>query len=199
VRAALADIEIEGGEDGPTIDPDWGEPGFTPAEKVYGWNTLEVLAFKTGNPERPVNAIPPRASAHCQLRFVAGCDPATFIPIIRAHLDAHGFQAVQVAQSRAEVMNATRLDPEHPWVRFAAASIARTTGKKPAILPNLGGSLPNDVFTDTLGVPTVWVPHSYGACSQHAPNEHALVPVLREGLAMMTGLFWDLGERPWPA
>ncbi|WP_119418172.1 M20 family metallopeptidase [Desertibaculum subflavum] len=199
VRAALADIEIEGGEDGPSIDAWWGEPGFTAPEKVYGWNTLEVLAFKTGNPDRPVNAIPPRASAHCQLRFVAGCDPATFVPVIRAHLDAHGFPAVQVTQSRAEVMNATRLDPEHPWVRFAAASIGKTTGKKPAILPNLGGSLPNDVFSDTLGLPTVWVPHSYGACSQHAPNEHALASLLREGLAMMTGLFWDLGERPWPA
>jgi hypothetical protein len=38
------------------------------------------------------------------------------------------------------------------------------------------------------------VPHSYGACSQHAPNEHLLAPVAREGLAIMTGIFWDLGE-----
>ena len=54
------------------------------------------------------------------------------------------------------------------------ASIERTTGKKPAILPNLGGSLPNDIFADMLGLPTVWVPHSYPGCSQHAPNEHLL-------------------------
>ena len=39
-----------------------------------------------------------------------------------------------------------------------------------ALLPNLGGSLPNDVFSETLGLPTLWVPHSYPACSQHAPN-----------------------------
>jgi acetylornithine deacetylase/succinyl-diaminopimelate desuccinylase-like protein len=198
VRQALADIEVDGGDDGPRIDADWGEPGFTAAEKVYGWNSFEVLAFKTGNPERPVNAIPPRASAHCQLRFVAGCDPATFIAVLRAHLDAHGFQAVQVTPARDGYFKATRLDPDHPWVRFAAASVARTTAKRPAILPNLGGSLPNDVFAETLGLPTVWVPHSYAACSQHAPNEHALAPILREGLAMMTGLFWDIGERPWP-
>ena len=53
----------------------WGEPGLTPAERVFAWNTLEVLAFVTGNPAHPVNAIPPRASAHLQLRFVVGCDP----------------------------------------------------------------------------------------------------------------------------
>src|SRR5204863_8983505 len=27
VRAALADLTVEGGEDAPEIDPDWGEPG----------------------------------------------------------------------------------------------------------------------------------------------------------------------------
>ena len=31
---------------------------------------------------------------------------------------------------------------------------ATTSGKKPALLPNLGGSLPNDIFTDVLGLPT---------------------------------------------
>ena len=34
---------------------------------MFGFNALEVLAFKTGNPENPVNAIPPRATA--TLRF----------------------------------------------------------------------------------------------------------------------------------
>jgi hypothetical protein len=70
----------------------------------------------------------------------------------------------------------------------------RSTGKRPALLPNLGGSLPNDIFANTLGLPTLWVPHSYPACAQHAPNEHLLAPVAREGLAIMAGLFWDLGE-----
>ena len=91
-------------------------------------------------------------------------------------------------------MAATRLDPAHPWVRWAAASIAATTGSRPAILPNLGGSLPNDCFADVLDLPTIWVPHSYPACAQHAPDEHLLVHVAREGLGIMTGLFWDLGE-----
>ena len=73
------------------------------------------------------------------------------------------------------------------------------TGTPPAILPNLGGSLPNDCFADVLGLPTIWVPHSYPACSQHAPNEHMLARVAREGLQIMTGLFWDLGASGTPA
>jgi acetylornithine deacetylase/succinyl-diaminopimelate desuccinylase-like protein len=194
VRAALAGLVVEGGGDGPDIDADWGEPGLTPAERVYGWCSFEVLAFVAGNPDKPVNAIPPRASAHCQLRYVVGVDAADIVPALRRHLDRNGFGMVQLAPARDGFFAATRLDPDHPWVRWTAASIERTVGSKPAILPNLGGSLPNDVFADVLGLPTVWIPHSYAACSQHAPNEHLLAPVAREALQIMAGLFWDLGE-----
>ena len=199
VRRALADCAVEPGADEPAVDDWWGEPGFTRAEKVYGWHTFEILAFRTGNPENPVNAIPGRASAHCQIRFVAGSDPHSFVPALRRHLDAEGFGRVEVAQAKKGFFHATRLDPDHPWVRWAAESITRTTGTKPAILPNIGGSLPNECFADTLGLPTIWVPHSYAGCSQHAPDEHVLAPILREGLQMMTGLYWDLAEAGVPA
>ena len=195
VRAALADCgEVDGGPDGPKIDRDWGEPGLTPAERVFGWSSFEVLAFVCGNPDKPVNAIPPRASAHVQLRYVVGIDPADIVPALRRHLDRAGFPMVEVIPARDGFFAATRLDPGHPWVKWTAASLERTSGKKPAILPNLGGSLPNDVFADVLGLPTVWIPHSYASCSQHAPNEHLLAPVARDALRLMAGVMWDLGE-----
>lgn len=195
VRRALADCEVDGGEDGPQIEPGWGEPGLTPSERVFGWSSFEVLAYRTGNPDNPVNAIPPKAWARCQLRFVVGVDPAGILPALRRHLDRHGFPMVKLSASREEIFHATRLDPEHPWVNFAVDSLKRTTNAKPAVLPNLGGSLPNDIFSDVLGLPTVWVPHSYPACSQHAPNEHLLPAVAREGLRLMAGLYWDIGEK----
>jgi acetylornithine deacetylase/succinyl-diaminopimelate desuccinylase-like protein len=199
VRMALADCAVNGGDDAPEIDPDWGEPGLTPSEKVFGWCSFEVLAFTTGNPDNPVNAIPPKATATCQIRFVVGVDPEDFMPALRRHLDAHGFPMVKVEPWKKAYFAATRLDPDHDWVRWTAASIAATTGKRPAILPNLGGSLPNDIFAHDLGLPTIWVPHSYASCSQHAPNEHLLAPVAREALAVMTGIYWDLGEAGVPS
>lgn len=194
VRRALVDIE-PGEPGGPAIDRDWGEPGLTQAERVFAWNTIEVLAFRTGNPDNAVNAIPPHASAQMQARFVVGCDHTTFVPAMRAHLDARGYALVRVTPARSEAMRATRLDPGNPWVRYVAASIERTTGTRPAILPNIGGSLPNDCFAEVLGLPTVWIPHSYPGCSQHAPNEHLLRSVARQGLASMTGLYFDLGDK----
>ena len=198
VRRVLADCEVDGGADGPEVEPWWGEPGLSPAERVFGWCSFEVLAFKTGNPDTPVNAIPPRAWARCQLRFVVGIDENDIVPALRRHLDRHGFQKVQIAPTREEMFHATRLDPDDAWVQWAAASIAQTSGKKPAVLPNLGGSLPNDIFTDVLGLRTVWVPHSYAGCSQHAPNEHLPPELLRDGLRIMAGLYWDLGAGETP-
>jgi acetylornithine deacetylase/succinyl-diaminopimelate desuccinylase-like protein len=194
VRRALADIAVTSDEGGPPLEPWWGEPGLSLAEKVFGWCNLEVLAFTAGNPEAPVNAIPPRASARMQLRFVVGVDTTDMLGTLRRFLDRHGFARVKVAASRDEMFLATRLDPEHPYVRFAADSIRRTHGEAPALLPNLGGSLPNDIFSDVLGLPTVWCPHSYPACRQHAPDEHVPVAVIREGLAIMAGLYHDIGE-----
>jgi len=194
VREALRGLEVGGGEGGPAIEPWWGEPGLTGAEKVYGWCNFEVLAFEAGNPKTPVNAIPPSAVARCQLRFVVGVEAGDVIPALRRHLDRQGLSDVRVTPARDEAFRATRLDPGHPHARFAAASIERTTGAAPAILPNLGGALPNDIFSDILGLPTVWVPHSYPGCSQHAPDEHLPVAILREGLGIMAGLYWDLGE-----
>ena len=193
VHDAIAALTVGGGPGDPAVDDDWGEPGLTPAERVFGWNALEVLAFKAGNPDNPVNAIPPSARAHCQLRFVVGTDWQNAGQHVRRHLDSAGFPMVEVSVGSS--MPATRLSPDHPWVKWAVESITRTTGKQVVVLPNLGGTLPNDVFADTLGLPTVWIPHSYPGCNQHAPNEHLLAPVAREALEIMTGMFWDLGER----
>jgi acetylornithine deacetylase/succinyl-diaminopimelate desuccinylase-like protein len=192
VRAILRDVEVGGMPGDPELAANWGEPGLSPSERLYGWNTLEVLACETGNSAQPMNAIPGRASAVCQLRFVVGTDWQNLTRHVEAHLHKHGFDNVSVEFMRGSP--ATRLDPEDPVVGWALESIAISSGKKPALLPNLGGSLPNEVFSDILGLPTLWIPHSYPACGQHGVNEHMLKSIAREGLQIMTRLFWQLGE-----
>jgi acetylornithine deacetylase/succinyl-diaminopimelate desuccinylase-like protein len=194
VKRALAELPMATAAGEPAIDPEWGEPGLSAAEKLFAWNSFEVLAWTAGDPESPVNAVPPAASAHCQIRYTVDTDPDEFLPAIRQALRQAGLGRVEVRPVEVAAFRATRTDPEHSWVAFAKRSIERTTGQAPVVLPNLGGSLPNDCFAEVLGLPTVWVPHSYRGCCQHAPNEHALPAILREGLLIMTGLFWDLGE-----
>jgi acetylornithine deacetylase/succinyl-diaminopimelate desuccinylase-like protein len=197
IRASLADVKIEPMSDEPALSENWGEEGLSAAERLYAWNTLEVLAISSGNIEKPANAIPGRAQAILQLRFVVGTRVDKVVDAVRAHLHGNGFPMVEVQATQS--FAASRTDFDSPWIDWAAQSIRQTTGKAPAVLPNFGGSLPNDVFSEGLGLPTIWVPHSYPGCSQHAPNEHILLPVTEEALAIMAGLFWDLGEMPGAA
>jgi len=198
VQEALVDVVIEEGAAGPKIDDWWGEPNLTPAERVFASNVFNVLAFTTGTPGRPVNAIPPKAVANCQLRFVAGTDSGAVLANLQSHLDARGLAMVRVRPPPSVndgSFAATRTEPDHPWALFAAASLQRSANAKPAIIPQIGGSICNDVFTDILGIPTIWIPHSYPSCSQHAPDEHILLPVARSAAVLMAGLYWDIGER----
>ncbi len=184
---------------GPEIDPDWGEPGLSLAEKVFGWNAFEILAMTSGVPESPVNAIPPRAWARVQMRFVVGVDPGGFVPALRRHLDAHGFPMVQVAPSGDEIMHATRLDP---GPSLDASGLLLRSGAPPASRQQFcrtsAARCRTTSFAELLGLPTVWVPHSYPGCSQHAPNEHLPCDLARQALRLMAGLYWDLGEPGTP-
>ncbi len=197
VRAVLAGCPVGGGADAATIDAGWGEPGLSSAEKIYGWNSFIVLAMESGVPASPVNAVAPSARAHCQIRYTVDTDPETFATTLRAHLDAAGFPEVQIERGYTR-MAASRTAPDHPWVQWAGASMERSLGKRVQIIPNSSGGLPGDVFVDHLGVPLVWVPHSYNGCKQHGPDEHLLTGPAREGLLAFAGLWWDLGEGGTP-
>ncbi len=72
------------------------------------------------------------------------------------------------------------------------------TSRGVQIIPNASGGLPGDVFVDHLGVPLVWVPHSYNGCKQHGPDEHLLIAPAREGILAFAGMWWDLGEAGTP-
>lgn len=188
-RAVLAGLTPAGGE----VDADWGAEGLTPAERIHAWNSAEILAFTAGNIAQPVNAIPDQAEAVVQLRYVPGIDDTRLEQALRAHLDAQGHPDVTITREGSQ-FRASATPVDHPAARFAAASLARTHGAAPVVLPSLGGSLPNDIFTEILGLPTVWVPHSYPGCSQHAPNEHLPRALFPEAVGLMAGLYWDLGE-----
>jgi acetylornithine deacetylase/succinyl-diaminopimelate desuccinylase-like protein len=193
VRRALSHEAFGVAFEAAEIDADWGEPGLTPAERLFGWNSFSVIAIESGSVSNPVNVIRKDAEAVCQLRYVVGTDPSTMMADLRRHLDVRGFGDVVITPARGEPSVPTRLDPDHAWARFAVASMTETEGRDPIVLPNLAATLPNDCFSQVLGLPTVWIPHSFPECRQHATDEHADEVVLREGLRLMTGVLFDIG------
>lgn len=195
VRQAIAGLVFEDIPGLPESDPKWGEPGLTKAEKIFGWTSVIVLAQITGHPDAPTNAVQGEARARLQIRHTADVPAKDFLPALRAHLDARGFEGVQIVPvAERDVFGAARTDPYNPWVGVVAESMTLTAGRAPNIVPNSSGSNPSDMFIEELGLPVLWIPNSYAGCNQHGPDEHALAPLLREGLRLMAGIWWDIGE-----
>ncbi len=196
VRAACAAIIFEDLPDLPEADPNWGEPGLSKAERIFAWTSVIVLASLTGQPDAPVNAVSGLSRARLQVRHTVDVPAASLLPNLRAHLDAEGFSCVRIDPVlERDAFPPSRTDPDDPWVRFVAASLAQTAGRWPNIVPNSSGSNPSEVFRHVLGTPIIWIPHSYAGCEQHGPNEHGLGTLFREGLGLMAGLWWDIGQR----
>ena len=113
------------------------------------------------------------------------------------HLDDRGFANVEIVPQSGTSgvkFGASRADPEHPIVKWMGDALNRITGGNCAVLPNSGGSNVTAIIGEELDVPYIWMPLSYTACSQHAPNEHILVPLMREGLGLLTEIYWDFGD-----
>lgn len=197
IRALLKDVDRDAGADAPEIDDDWGEPGLHRMEKVSTFNTFEVLAFTSGTPDRPVNAIPPTARATCQLRYIYGTDEDDIVTSLRRHLDANGFERVKIEpppSGNDGRFMASRTDPHHPWAQWMQGAVARGSNHPCSVLPTSGGSNMTHIIQSTLDAPITWFPLSYGGCSQHAPDEHILLPLMREGMRHVTSIYWDLGD-----
>src|SRR5437899_664691 len=96
IRTVLADVKVEPTADEPQLSPNWGEEGLSAAERLYAWNTLEVLAMSSGNIASPANAIPGEAHAVLQLRFVVGTKCDQIVDVIRTRLHTNGFSMVEV-------------------------------------------------------------------------------------------------------
>lgn len=188
-------LPVGGKEGDPELNGEWGATHLTDGERLFGCNTLEVIALGAGNITKPVGAIPDSAEAVCHLRLVPGTDWENLVANLEAHFASTGFDDIEVLYEGG--YSATRLDPTHPWVGFVQNSMQCSLEQEVIVLPNLGGTIPNHCFADVLELPTVWMPHSYPSCKQHAPDEHLLVSVAEQGIAAAAGLFWDLGEH-WP-
>ena len=115
--------------------------------------------------------LPASATAKLDFRLVPDQDPDEIVDLLRAHLDRHGFRAVEVALAERPE-HPSRVDPDDPWVRHAADALAEVYGTPAVITISAGGSGPLSPFVDELGVPVVMLGVGYAEGRAHAPDEN---------------------------
>ena len=117
--------------------------------------------------------LPAEASAKVDFRLVPNQTPQEVLEKLRKHLDAEGFEDIEIAFLGGEAPG--RTDPDDPFVKLTIDAARDVYGQDPVVYPMVGGSGPNHVFLETLHVPVVTGGVGYPGSQAHAPNENMVL------------------------
>jgi len=123
--------------------------------------------------------LPYRASAKVDFRLVPNQTPEQIIHSLRLHLDAKGFEDVQIKFLGGEAPAKT--DPNDPFVQLVINTAEDVYGRKMQIVPMVGGSGPNYVISQILKVPIVTAGVGHPTANAHAPDENVRLDLYLKG------------------
>jgi len=135
---------------------------------------------------------PARASAKVDFRLVPHQTPEEVLEKLRAHLDAEGFEDVEVTFLGGESPALT--DPDDPFVKLVVDAAVEPYGQPMQIVPMVGGSGPNHVFIETLNVPVVTAGIGHPGSQAHAPNENIRLDLYLKGAMHIARILKAFGE-----
>ncbi len=135
---------------------------------------------------------PAKASAKVDFRLVPYQTPEEVLEKLRAHLDAEGFEDVEVTFLGGEAPALT--DPDDPFVKLVVDCAAEPYGQPMQIVPMVGGSGPNHVFIETLKVPVVTAGIGHPGSQAHAPNENIRLDLYLKGAMHIARILKTFGE-----
>jgi hypothetical protein len=91
-------------------------------------------------------------------------------------------------------LEATRTGPDHRAFGPIADAITRVRGVGPVINLCAGGSLPNSVWPEILGVAHLSVPYANADENNHSPNENLSLERFYDGIHVSAQVFERLGD-----
>ena len=136
--------------------------------------------------------LPAKASAKVDFRLVPNQTPEEVLKNLRSHLDAEGFEDVQVTYNGGEAPG--RTDPDDPFVALVVDAAEEVYGMKQDIVPMTGGSGPNHAFLHYLDVPIATSGIGYPGGLVHAPNENIRLDLYMKGAKHITRILKAYGE-----
>ena len=151
----------------------FGEPGYSPLERLWARPTLDVNAFCGGDCQGSVRTLIPRsARATITCRLGVGQDPTRIADALWRHLERITPQGVRLQMARLDEARAWAANPQHPVYAHAARALAVGFRKSPTLI-RMGGSIPVvSEFVDALSAPVVLLGFGLPTDNIHAEDEH---------------------------
>jgi len=139
---------------------------FSPTLNINGiWSGYIQEGTKT--------LLPHKITAKMDVRLVPNMRTEDVLPMIRKHLDKHGFKEVEIRMLEVGY-NPARMSYKNKYVQALIKAIEEMN-KKPEIWPTIAGSAPFSMFHDPpLNLPFIEGGLGHGGLA-HSPNEYLVV------------------------
>lgn len=166
--------------------------GETYYRKLAMEPTFNICGFHSGyGGDGLKTVIPSVANVKMDIRLVADQDPEEIYERFCQHVRKH---APDVEVMMRGAMKPSRTPADNAIVKVVVEAVREAYAQEPIIVPGVGGSLPDYVWTDTLGVPSVIVPYANHDEANHAPNENMVIDLFFNGILCTCQVMQRLGE-----
>jgi acetylornithine deacetylase/succinyl-diaminopimelate desuccinylase-like protein len=135
--------------------------------------------------------LPSEAVVKCDMRLVPDQTVEQVLAAVAAHVQRHAPQV--------EFIPLGGMDPSQTPIdsRFSEPlrrALAAGQRREPLLVPAMGGSLPEYIWTKVLGVPAFVTPYANHDEANHAPNENIEVELFLAGIRSGAALMIELGR-----
>ena len=159
-------------------------------DRLTFWPTLTINGLHGGYAgPGSKTVLAHRAVAKCDIRLVEAQSVEEIFAKLAAHVKRH---APGVELIRQGSMEPSKTPLDSPFAAPIRQAITAAQGAEPLLMPAMGGSLPDYVFTKILGIPAFVVPYANADEANHAPNENLEIERffmgIKTGVAMLTYL-----------
>jgi len=192
-RAALAQLPF----DADTVRRDLGLDFFDQpraraiADRLSIWPTLTINGLHGGyGGPGSKTVLPHEAFAKCDIRLVEAQTAAEIFAMVEAHVQRHAPDVEVIWQGG---MDPSKTPLDSPFTAPIRQGIIAAQGQVPLLVPAMGGSLPDYVFTKLLGIPAFVVPYANADEANHAPNENLELDRFFSGIKTGAAILAQLG------
>ncbi len=163
------------------------------ADRIMARPTLNIAGFTSGyGGPGSKTIVPSKAACKIDMRLVPDQTPDEVWEKVAAHLAGHAPGVEVVRLNGGMIPSYTPV--EHPMAEVVRAAVEQGFGRRPIDVPLAGGSLPDAVWTKTLGLPSFLVPYGDPEQANHSPNESYSIERLWQGVATSAALLAGLAE-----
>ncbi len=171
----------------------WGEPEFTPAERLGARPTLEINGLLSGFTEAGQKTVlPSHAMAKISCRLVPDQDPDEVDAQFRRFLTEKAPPTIRWELEKISGAPGSITNLDQPGIRALAAAQEVVWQKKPVYVRE-GGSIPVvGMMQSILGIESVLTGFGLPEDHIHSPNERLHLPTWYKGIDALIHFFYNL-------